>query len=92
MKLDEFHVEQFRARVICERLSVSGIFPGVAGDSIGAANAAGCQDNCLCLEEFESSALPVITERANDAIAILKQSDHGMLHVDVDSLMNTVVL
>ena len=32
MKLDELHVEQFRARVIRQRNAVAGAFPGIAGD------------------------------------------------------------
>ena len=41
MELHKFHVHQFRAGVIRERLAVAGVFPGIAGDFVGAPDAAG---------------------------------------------------
>ena len=41
MKLDEFHVQQFRARVIRQRNAVARAFPGIARDFVGAAQTAG---------------------------------------------------
>ena len=92
MKLHELHVNQFRAGMIGQRLAVAGVFPGVAGDFIGATNAAGGQHDGFRLENLESSALAVVAERADNAVAVLEQRDDRVLHVDFDALMDAVVL
>ena len=58
--------------MICERMAVAGAFPGIAGDFIGAPDAAGGNHNGLRLENFETPAFAVIAERANDAVAVLE--------------------
>ncbi len=92
MKLDEFHVQQFRAGVIRERNAVAGAFPGIGRDFIRAAQTAGGKHHGLCLENPETAALAVVTERADDAVAVLEQRHDGVFHVDRDALMNAVVL
>jgi hypothetical protein len=92
MKLHKLHVNQFRAGMIRERLPVAGVFPGVAGDSISATNAAGGKHNGFRLEDLESSAFAVVAERPNDAVAVFEQRDDRVFHVDFDTLMDAVVL
>ena len=50
MELDELHVDQLGAGAIGERVAVAGAFPAVAGDAIGAADAAGREDDRLGAE------------------------------------------
>ena len=83
MKLDELHVHQFRAGMIRERLAVAGVFPGIAGDFVRAPDAAGGKHDGLGLENLETSALAVVAERANDAVAVLEQRDDRVFHVDL---------
>src|ERR1700730_18726679 len=92
MKLDKLHVDQFRAGVVRERLSVTSVFPGVAGDSVAPANSARGQDDGFRFKNLESSPIPIVPECTRDAVAVLKQRDHRMLHVHFNSLMNPVFL
>src|SRR4029077_21107688 len=92
MKLHELHVNQFRAGMICQRLPVARVFPGVAGDFIGATNAAGGEHDGFRLENLETSTLAVVAERSNNSVAVLEQRDDRVLHVDFDALMDAVVL
>src|SRR5207248_5047972 len=92
MKLHELHVHQLRAGVVGERLAVAGVFPTVAGDLVGAPDAAGGQHESFGLEQTEPPALTIVTERAHHAVAILQQRNNGALHVHVDAAMNAVVL
>ena len=92
MELDELHVHQLGAGVVGERVAVAGVFPAVAGDLVGAADAAGRQHDRLGVEHLEAAALAVVAERAGDAAAVLEQRDDRALHVDVDALMDAVVL
>ena len=50
MELHELHVDQFRAGMIGQRLAVAGVFPGIAGDFVGSADAAGRQHDRFRLE------------------------------------------
>ena len=75
MKLDEFHVHQRGAGVIGERVAVAGVFPTVAGDFEGAADAAGGEHDGLGAKEMEAAALAVVAEGAGDAVAVLQQGD-----------------
>ena len=45
MKLHEFHVQQFGARVVGKRHAVGGVFPGIRSDFPGFADAAGGYDH-----------------------------------------------
>src|ERR1019366_4561143 len=92
MKLDELHIEQIRPGVECERVAVTGVFPTVTGDFVGAANPAGCQHYCLRVEQLEASPFAIISESANAPISILQQREDGGLHVKIDSLMDSMVL
>src|SRR5439155_4381387 len=46
MKLNKLHVYELRAGVIGQGQSVAGVFPTVAADLVGAANAASGQHDC----------------------------------------------
>ena len=92
MELDEFHVQQFRARVVREGNAVAGAFPGIAGDGIGPAQTAGANHHGLGLENAETAALAVITKGARHAVAILEQRYNGIFHMHRDALMDTMVL
>ena len=49
-------------------------------------------DDGLGLENLETSALAVVTKRADDAVAVLEQRDDRVFHVDRDALMDAVIL
>ena len=92
VELDELHVDQLGAGPIGERVPVAGAFPAVAGDAIGAADAAGREHHRLGLEHPEAAALALVAERADDARAVGQQRDDGELHVDVEAAMDAVIL
>jgi hypothetical protein len=92
MKLNELHVDQFRPGVIRERMTVAGIFPTVAGDLVGAADAAGGEHDGLCFENLEASALALVGQNSGHPLAVLEQRDHRVFHVHVDALVNAVIL
>src|SRR5208337_4617970 len=71
MKLHELHIHQRSSRVIREGVPVTGVFPTVTGDFVGAANSACRQHDRLGAEHVESSALSVIPKCAFHAAAIL---------------------
>ena len=92
MKLDELHVDQLRAGVIGERMPVAGVFPTVARDLVGLADSAGREHDRFRAKNFESAALAIVAERADDAVAIFQERQNRVLHVHVDALVNAVIL
>ena len=92
MELHELHVHQLRAGVVGERVAVAGVFPAVARDLVGAADAAGRQHDGFRAKQLEAPALALVSERADDAVAVLEQRDDRALHVHVDALMDAVIL
>src|SRR6266478_4473115 len=73
-------------------MSVSGVLPTIAGDFVGAADATGREDDCFGAENLEASALALIAESADYAVAIFQQGKNRIFHVDINSLMNPVIL
>ena len=73
-------------------MAVAGVLPTVAGDLVGAADAAGGEHHGFGVEQFETAALALVAERARDTIAVLQQRDHGAFHVEVDAFVNAVIL
>ena len=69
MELHELHVHQFGAGAIRERVAVARVFPTVAGDLEGAADAAGGQHHGLRRPQDEVALLAVVAESAGDAAA-----------------------
>ncbi len=92
MKLNILHVDQFRARVIRERMSVAGAIPAVARDLVRLADSAGGKHNRFGLENFEPAALAIVAKCANNAVAVFQQRDDANLHVHIDPAMNAVIL
>ena len=92
MELDELHVHQLGAGKIGEGVAVAGAFPAVAGNPVGAADTAGREHRRFGLEDPETSALPVVAERAADAPAVAQERHDGEFHVDVEAKVDPVVL
>src|SRR6185437_11833133 len=92
MELHKLHVHQRGPGMIGERLAIPRVLPAIASDFVRAADSAGGEHNGFRAEDFEPATLALITERANHAIAILQQREHGGFHVEVDALMNSVIL
>ena len=59
--------------VIGQRVAVAGAFPSIAGDLVCAADAAGGENDGLGLENFETPMFAFISERPDDAVAVLEQ-------------------
>ena len=92
MELHELHVDQRRAGAVGERMAVAGAFPAVAGDAVGAADAAGGEDHGLGAEEQEASALAFVPAGAGHAAIVGRQIDDGAFHVDGDAGVDGVIL
>src|SRR5262245_24361636 len=92
VELNELHVDQFGPSEIGEGMAVAGVFPAIARDLVGFANAAGGEDDGLGAEDDEAALLAVIADGAGDAVAILQKPQDRHLHVDIDALMNAVIL
>ena len=73
MKLDKFHVDQLRAGVISERVSVTGVLPAVARDFVSAPNSASGKNDGFSAEDFEAAAFTLVTKRSDHAFAFLQQ-------------------
>jgi hypothetical protein len=92
MELDEFHVDQFRAGAIRERVAVAGPFPTVARDLVRATDAACGHDHRLGGEDVEAAAFAIVGKHARRAAAVHQQRDHGVLHVNSHTEVNRVIL
>src|SRR4029450_6285060 len=62
MKLDELHVDEIGAGVIGEGVAVARAFPAVAGDAIGAADAAGGEDHRPGAEHLEAAPFALVAD------------------------------
>jgi hypothetical protein len=90
MKLNEFHVDELRSCAISERVAVTGVFPAVAGNLVGASDAAGCQHDRFRSKDKKPAAFTIVTERADYSSVLFQQSKNGAFHVHIDPLMHTV--
>ena len=73
-------------------MSVRRVFPAVARNAEGAANAAGGQHHRFASEQPKPTAFTIIAERADDAaLALQERGDRGF-HVDVDAEVDRVIL
>src|SRR4029453_18199064 len=86
------HVDQRCARMICERVSITGAIPAVTGDLVSLAYPTSREHDCLGAKNLKASALAIITECPNYSRAVFQQCDDAKLHVYIDSLMYPVVL
>ncbi len=73
-------------------MTVAGVFPAVARDLESAPDPAGREHDRLGPENLEPPALAIVTESADDAPVLFQERENGVLHVDVDPLVNAVIL
>ena len=92
MKLHELHVDQLGAGLIGQCVAIARVFPAVARDLVGAADAAGCEHDRLRAKDLEPPALALVPEGADDAIAVRQQPGDRALHVHVDAQVDAVIL
>jgi hypothetical protein len=92
MKLHEFQVHQFRARFVCERHAVAGVFPRVRRDRPRFPDSACRHHHRLRLEHDEPSLLAPISDRTNAAPAVGQQPHDRALHVHIESLLHAAIL
>ena len=79
VQLDELHVQQLCPGQQGQRVPVPGVLPGVRGDLVGLADAAGGQHHGRRVEQHERAAVPEVAERAGDPLAVGKQpGDRGL--------------
>src|SRR5215472_5657837 len=71
-----------------QSMPVASVLPAVAGNFVSAANSAGGEHNRLGPENMEPAAFTVISKRPRYAVAILQQSNDGVLHEYVDAEMD----
>ena len=67
MELDELHVLEFGSDTVGKGEAVAGVFPAVAGDFEGAADAAGGEDYGFRLPELEAAFFAVVSAGSGDA-------------------------
>src|SRR5207247_9583780 len=73
-------------------MPVAGAIPTVARNLIGFANSAGGENNCFGAKNFEPTAFAIVSEGADDAVAIFQQRYDANLHVNLDALMHAMIL
>src|SRR5690606_22724583 len=71
MELYEFHIDQFRARIERKRVAVACAFPTVRRDLVRTADAAGRENNRLCLEYAKAAVFAFVCQTADDAVTVL---------------------
>src|SRR5439155_5172067 len=92
MKLDKLHVDQFCARFVGQDNTVAGGFPTVARYFIGATNSSCCEHDRFRAKNFKATAFAIVTKCADRSVTILQDRQDRVLHMDVDTLMNPVIL
>src|SRR6266496_6775970 len=73
-------------------MPVAGAIPTVARNLVGFAKSAGGENNCFGAKNFEPTAFAIVSEGADDAVAIFQQRYDANLHVNLDSLMHAMIL
>src|SRR5579862_205779 len=73
-------------------MAITGVFPTVAGNFESSANSSCCKLHGFGAEEMKSAALTVVTKRAGNAVPVLQQRQDGVLHENVETKMNAMVL
>jgi hypothetical protein len=73
MELYEFHVLQRGARVVRQRVSITGVLPTIARNAVRSADAAGRKHNRLCREQLESAALTIVPDRARNPVSVFEE-------------------
>ena len=85
VELDELHVDQGRPGAQRQRMTVTGVLPGVRGDLPRLAEPAGREHDRRCVEDDEPARLPPVGERTRDRAIVLEQVGDGALHEHVDA-------
>ena len=73
-------------------MTVTRIFPAVAGDLVRPSNSSRGEDHRLGTEHVKSSTLSVIPKRTRNAVAVFEQMDDRVLHENVYTKMDAMVL
>src|SRR5689334_13264248 len=73
-------------------MSVTGVFPAVARDLVGAPDSAGRKHDRFGAKDFESTALAFVTKCADRAVAVFQDRQDRVLHEHIDALMDAVIL
>src|ERR1041385_8021662 len=73
-------------------MTVAGAVPTVARDFVGLADPARGEHDCLGAENLELSALAIVAEGPDQALAVLEQREHADFHVHVNATMHAVIL
>jgi hypothetical protein len=92
MELHKFHVHQRRTGMVGERMTISRIFPTVAGNLVRPSNSSRRQYHSLGAEHVKSTTLAIISKRARDAPTVLQKRDDCVFHENVETKMNSMVL
>ena len=92
VELDELHVDQLRARFVGQGLAVAAVLPGVRGDLVGPADAAGRQHDRLGREDDRLPGRPPVAEGAGDARVPRDQPRDRAFHVDLDAERDRTIL
>ena len=86
MELDHFEVHQLRAGVIGHHQAVAGGLPGVRGDFVHPAPAAGRQDHGFGFEDHKPTGFARVAEGPADPVAVFEQLGQRNLHVDIHAV------
>ena len=72
-------------------MSIAALFMSAAASS-AVAQYSGRQHDRGCLEQLESATLAVVTQRACNPVSILEQGNDCVLHMHLNTLVDSVVL
>src|ERR1043165_6782658 len=92
MKLNELHVDEFRSGVVGQGMTVSSVFPTVTGDFVRATDSARRYHDCLGTKNFEMAPLTLVSKGSNHTVTVFEQRENRVLHVNIASLMNAMIL
>src|SRR2546430_1383844 len=81
-----------RARLVSQRMPVTGVFPTIARNLEGSSDAARGKDDRFRMKKSEPAFLTVIAEAAGDACFILQEGRNRALHVHLDAPVDAVIL
>src|SRR3982751_5294593 len=92
MKLDVLHVDQLRARMVGQRVTVARAIPAVARDLVSLPDPTGREDDGFRAKNPKPPTLAVVAECSADSAAILQQGENTNLHVNINAAVDPVIL